>query len=262
MKVRYLLIGVIVLFIAGVLASSTYAKIDPKTIVGMWLFDDGNGNVAKDSSANKNDGNFVGSPKWVDGKFGKALEFDGSSTSVDCGNTDTLDIPTNDPVTMIAWVKSAVGSTAAWQGIMAKRTTDYSYGINFINTAFQVYSSSGSGVQGWAYVLPKGEWVHIAGIMSKNPTELYVDGELFGGAGKGPGGGAFSRTANLFRIGASGTIGEVFNGIIDDVGIFNAALSTADIKSIMTKGLGAATGLTAVESSGKLATTWATVKAQ
>jgi hypothetical protein len=226
------------------------------------LLDEGNGNVAKDSTANKNDGNFTGSPKWVAGKFGKALQLDGTSASIDCGNTATLDLPTNSAVSMVAWVNSAVGSLAAWQGLMAKRSGSYSYGINFVTGNFQVYSSSASGVQGWGYNLPKGEWTHIVGIMSKSPTELYINGELNGGAGKGPGGGALSLASNLFRIGASGSIGEYFNGTVDDVAVFNVALSAADVKEIMSKGLGVATGIAAVDASGKLATSWASLKSQ
>jgi hypothetical protein len=262
MKVRFLLIGVVVLFVAGLLANSTYAAIDRKTVVGMWLFDENKGVVATDSSGNKNNGTFKGSPKWVAGKFGSALEFDGTSIYVDCGNTATLDIATGGAITMCAWVNSKVGSTGilAWQGIMAKRDGSYSYGINIMTGSFQVYTSGTSGVQGFTYNLPKGEWAFICGIMSKNPTELYVNGELFGGAGKGPGGGVQSSAANLFRIGTSLLGSEFFNGIIDDVGIFNVALSAADIKTIFTKGLGAATGIIAVEPSGKLATSWASLK--
>jgi len=55
------------------------AEIDPDTVVGIWLFDDGSGNTAEDSSENGNDGEFVGDPQWVDGKFGDALSFDGGS---------------------------------------------------------------------------------------------------------------------------------------------------------------------------------------
>jgi hypothetical protein len=259
MKVRFLLIGLVALFAVGMLANSTHAAIDPKTIVGLWLFDEGSGDIAKDSSANKNDGTLLSKPKWVDGKFGKALEFDGSSNSVDCGDTESMAIPTGGSVTMCAWVNPKVGSLAAWQGIMAKRTGSYSYGINLVTGNFQIYTSGASGIASFGYNLPKGVWVHIAGTMSKKPTELYVNGDLFGTSG---GGGGVILAANGLRIGASGTIGEVFNGIIDDVGIFNTALSAADIKTIATKGLGVATGIAAVESSGKLATTWATVKAQ
>jgi hypothetical protein len=259
MKVRFLLIGLVVLFVAGALANSTYAAIDLKTAVGLWFFDEGSGNVAKDSSGNKNDGNFMGSLKWVNGKLGKALQFDGSTTSVDCGDTASMAIPTGGSVTMCAWVNPTIGSVAAWQGIMAKRTGSYSYGINLVTGNFQIYTSGASGVQGFAYNLPKGEWVHIAGVMSKNPTELYVNGDSFGTKGAG---GGVTLAANGLRIGASGTIGEVFNGIIDDVGIFNVALSAADIKTIFSKGLGMATGIAAVEPSDKLATTWASIKAR
>ena len=49
-------------------------------------------------------------------------------------------------------------------------------------------------------------------------------------------------------------------GFIDEVGLFNIALSEDDIKSIMNQGLGRALGITAVSSAGKLATTWADLK--
>ncbi len=95
--------------------------------------------------------------------------------------------------------------------------------------------------------------------MSAEPTELYIDGELFGGAAKGPGGGVMS-IANILRIGASFANGEIFNGIIDDVGIFNVALTVDDINNIMNDGLARATGMTAVSSQEKLATTWSEIK--
>lgn len=257
MKARCLLFGVVVLFVVGSLVSPGYAKIEPEMIVGMWLFDEGDGDIAADSSGNGNDGTLLSNPEWVDGKFGSALEFNGSNTSVDCGDTESMNIPTGGSVTMCAWVYPTVGSVAAWQGIMAKRTGSYSYGINLVTGNFQIYTTGASGIAGFAYDLPVEEWVHIAAVMSKDPTELYVNGELFGT--KGAGGGVIE-AANGLRIGASGTIGEVFNGIIDDVGIFNEALSEDDIKDLYDKGLGMASGIAAVESSGKLATTWAVIK--
>jgi hypothetical protein len=89
MKVRFLWIGVVVLFIAGVLTASSYARIDPKTCLGMWLFDEGKGDIAKDKSGMGNDGTITGNPKWVDGKFGKALSFNGAE-SVSMGNPTPL----------------------------------------------------------------------------------------------------------------------------------------------------------------------------
>ena len=137
--------------------------------------------------------------------------------------------------------------------------SSYSYGINLVTGNFQIYTSGASGIAGFAYDLPVEEWVHIAAVMSKDPTELYVNGELFGT--KGAGGGVIE-AANGLRIGASGTIGEVFNGIIDEAGIFDVVLDADEINDIMTKGLGMATGIAAVDASGKLAATWAGIKTQ
>ncbi|MDQ1317069.1 MAG: LamG protein, partial [Candidatus Poribacteria bacterium] len=50
--------------------------------------------------------------------------------------------------------------------------------------------------------------------------------------------------------------------IIDEVGVFNSALSADEIKEVMTKGLGEATGIAAVSSAGKLATAWGRIKFQ
>ena len=89
MKVRLFWIGVVVLFMTSMLAVSSYAVLDPETVVGIWKFDEGKGNTAKDASENGNDGTLTNKPKWVDGKFGKALELDGSSF-VDMGNDESL----------------------------------------------------------------------------------------------------------------------------------------------------------------------------
>ncbi|MBD3181974.1 hypothetical protein GF312_06770 [Candidatus Poribacteria bacterium] len=265
MKAKSFLICVSFLLVFSLLATSSYAVIDPETCIGLWLFDEGSGNIAKDSSGNQNDGELVENPAWVDGKYGKALEFDGEASYVNCGDDKSLNIPTGGAVTMCVLVKSNVGSIASWQAVMAKRDgASYSYGINFMAGAFQIYTSGASGVQGFAYDLPAEEWVSICGTMSENPTELYVDGELFGTVG--PGGGVSAVEANPLTIaesfGAAEAFGnaEIFNGIIDEVAVFDVVLNEDDIKDIATRGLGAATGLAAVDSAGKIATFWGNIK--
>ncbi len=77
MKAGCLMIGVVVLFVTGLLTNSSYADISLEDAVGIWLFDEGNGDIAKDSSGNGNEGQIMNAPEWVDGKSGKALRFDG-----------------------------------------------------------------------------------------------------------------------------------------------------------------------------------------
>jgi len=121
MKMKCLLISIVCLFVVGVLTTSSYAKIDPETVVGMWSFDEGKGDVTADSSANKNDGTLENGPEWMDGKFGDALEFDGASSYVDCGNADNLSI-TGD-FTFSLWVNISEYPTS-WRNMLSKLVDD------------------------------------------------------------------------------------------------------------------------------------------
>ena len=106
------------LFSFGILfVSTTSAEIDPDTVVGVWLFDEGKGDVATDASGNGLDGEFNGKPKWVEGKFGEALEFDGKSAYVQVPAHENP----NDAITVSAWAKSP---TATWNqpGWMVEKT--------------------------------------------------------------------------------------------------------------------------------------------
>ena len=58
--------------------SPLYAGLDDKSLVLYLSFDEGKGAKAADGSIHGHDGEFVQNPKWVDGQFGKALEFDGT----------------------------------------------------------------------------------------------------------------------------------------------------------------------------------------
>ena len=70
---RLLLVFAGLIILSLMFTSISGAKIDPKTVAGYWKFDDGSGDVIRDSSGNGNDGKISGA-KWADGKFGKALE--------------------------------------------------------------------------------------------------------------------------------------------------------------------------------------------
>ncbi len=79
--------GILVMFFISVsfslMLATSDAAIDPDNVVGVWLFDEGSGEVATDASENGLDGTLHGNPKWVNGKFGKALELDGSAAYVE-----------------------------------------------------------------------------------------------------------------------------------------------------------------------------------
>ncbi len=97
------LILVCAIVISLMLMGISSAKIDPKTAGGIWYFDESKGDVARDFSGKGNDGKLMDSPKWVKGKFGNALEFDGAKAYVDIGDNPVL-APTTNQLTVVAWV--------------------------------------------------------------------------------------------------------------------------------------------------------------
>lgn len=108
--IRVLVIKVIVcacLASAFPLLSAAEVSVDDAIVI--WLFDEGKGGVAKDSSPNGNDGELIAEPKWVEGKFGGALEFDGGGTSVETEADDKLTgfkLGAKTDFTACAWFKT------------------------------------------------------------------------------------------------------------------------------------------------------------
>ncbi len=72
------IISVLILICLSAIISSSEAVLTDELVL-CFSFDEGRGNTVKDLSPEKNDGTIQGNPKWVDGKFGKALYFDGST---------------------------------------------------------------------------------------------------------------------------------------------------------------------------------------
>ena len=266
-----MIIGVVVLFVAGMLVSSSYAKVEPETIVGIWLLDEDGDGAVRDSSDNGHDGEFVGKAKWDKGKFGTALLFNGS--------TDSAKIPTQ-------LINSEAGTIALW--IRADNPTKDDQHI--------IYTGQGGG-DGWcqqdefhlgfrgggplnfsdcsggglidnrlwdinAVVPVKGQWYHVAATWrAEEFAKLYVDGVLAGQKAPIPKF-AFETWEDIVYIGKPAANKRFFEGAIDEIGIFNVDLDEDDIKTIMNQGLEKATGATAVSPTGSFTITWGQIKVQ
>ena len=129
-------------------------------LIGYWKFDEGTGDVANDSSGNKNDGKIVRSPEWVSGNFGKALKFDsGKTQKVEIADSDSFaKIVT--AVTIEAWINP--DNLSAWMSFGVKG--DITYGM-FINPdAFvRFHYSGGSTLDTPANTIKANEWTHVVG---------------------------------------------------------------------------------------------------
>jgi hypothetical protein len=234
--------------------------IDTETIVGVWLLDEGKGDTAGDSSGNGHNGELAEGPKWVQGKFGKALEFDGKESRVDCGDVDALDFGTGD-FTICLWIKAAP-SGAGEIGNGWSRIVDKHY-----ITGFSLMRSGGGArvqfeVNGNAVTTISTNpafddtWHHIAAIRHDDTkSKIYIDGvlDIEGGVVGGN-----LENDKPFRMGYDDPgFGGRMKCVLDEVAIFNVALGGEDIQKVMTEGLAT---MLSISPSAKLGTAWGFVK--
>lgn len=248
-----------------ILTEQSSAQIDPETIVGIWLFDEGSGNTARDFSKKGNDGALMNNPKWVSGKFGKALTFDGKDDYVEISLPSVFnDIPNND-FTISFWtnVQDISGSGTVWTRLMEARYDNLNYvqfsiqinngelGINVIDAGAETTFIVDSPINA-------DTWYHVAGVWdaSADSVKLYLDGVLQSTAGEKPADPGNKKILNLGRR-TDGSGLSHFDGVIDEFGVFNVALTENDILNIMTEGL---KFVAAVFPAGKLTTTWAEIR--
>ncbi len=258
MKVRCSLIAVVAMFIAGVLTASSHAKLDPETIVGMWLFDEGDGDIAEDLSGNGNDGKLEGG-EWVDGKFGKAIKFNGASDYVDTGNDPITDTVGTTILSISAWVKRATDTSRLLVAIR-RSPGGYVLGVGILGASTnQIKMTKYAVVDIYLGDFPQDtDWHHLVGVWDEQGQTAYIDGVINGESGNTANFSSAS-SGNLLIGGDTGDQGYT-DGAIDDVAIFNVALTEDDVNDIMNQGLGRATGATAVFPEGRLTTVWGKIK--
>ena len=249
---RFTVVVISLIVISLMFVGLSYGKIDEESIMGMWLFDEGKGDTAKDSSGNGNDGALMNDPKWVNGKFGEALEFDGKDDYVEVPSTFSL---ANVSFSITAWVNITAEKNDMGVVNRGDQTTGTNVhlhcNIRSMKPHFGFYGNDLGGVT----TLSAGKWYFISWVYDepKNVRQIYVNG-VVDSQDKPPS--AYQADHPLW-IGRYYDLARVFSGLIDEVAIFNVVLTDDDIQTIMTKGL---EGISAVSPSGKLTTTWAEIK--
>ena len=168
---------------------------------------------------------------YTAGKIGQAAEFNGTNNSfIDCGNPEQFQLVSS--VSLSCWVKTT--STSAWDRIISKGY-DNSWFLGMWSTngtaRFRVDSSTGiigqleSSVQ-----IIDGVWHHITGTYDGSMLKLYIDGIL---DNQVSGSGVLNRPSSNFWIGGVDyTSNSLFDGLIDDVRIYDHALSEKEVSEV------------------------------
>ena len=228
--------------LVGVLGMAGHASAD---LILHWGFDEGSGTIAHDSSGNGHDGTVVGDPAWEAGKIGGALHLDGTDDHVvDETGGDYLN--GLEAITICLWIKSDIVGTDkgfiiledpnngdnrnmrydaaswAWEG-----------GTNLIKIALD--STGGHQAYEGSDNTQITEWQHVTMVWSSgNELALYIDGELDTPRGNDAGteGTVSGVTKLIVGKGCKDAEGG-WDGLVDDVRIYNEALSADAVQIAM-----------------------------
>ena len=244
---------VVIIFSLALLLSLVTIDYSFSALVGYWSFDQGDS--VKDLSSNKNHGQLKGNPKLVKGQSGDALEFNGSSDWVSIGHNGS--IANFDQLSISAWIKLI--KVNGWTTVIEKGVHEnWSYGffLEADSTLSFYVSQKGNKLAcciGDFEIKPNG-WYHIAGTYDGKLAKLWVNGKAEAElAASGP----LHPTDGLpLAIGCRGKgDGEsFFNGIIDEVTLWNSVVSIDEMKQPLKT--------TSVIPLHKLSLTWANIKSQ
>jgi hypothetical protein len=214
----------------------------PSGLVGYWRLDEGKGDIAFDSSDYANHGLLIYGPTWVNGKYGKALSFDGLDDRVDVPalyafNPSALTVSAwiNSPLTKIGYVFYH-GDNGEFVLHNGKRPDEFVSGEgNPTIAGFTVKLSDGLIYTVNSPQMTSNVWHNLVGVWIKGAVlRIYVDGQLAGentaipdyalfdpGSGYLPSMGVYNR-ANFAQ-------NTFFLGTIDQVMIYSRALSPQEL---------------------------------
>jgi chitodextrinase len=221
--------------------SNVASATTPTTIPGLvaaFSFNEGPGTTVVDSSGNGNNGTIANATWSTSGKYASALVFNGTNALVTVPDAASLHLTTS--MTLEAWVNpSAVNSV--WRDVIYKGNDNYylegSSGGGPSPAVGGTFGGANANVYGSA-ALALNTWAHLAATYDGTTLRLYVNGTQVSSV---PRTGSIATSSNPLQIGGDGIYGQYFNGLIDEVRVYNVALTQAQIQSDMNSPIGPVT---------------------
>jgi chitodextrinase len=218
-------------------ASATTSST-PLGLVAAYAFNEGAGTTVADVSGNGNTGTIGGATWTTLGKFGNALVFNGTSAQVTVPNAASLQLTTG--MTLEAWVFPTAAPTG-WRSVVTKNVDRYylmaSTDQGNRPAAGGTWTAGNQNTIGPA-VLAVNTWTHLAATFDGATVRLYVNGvQVASQAQTTP----LATTSGTLQIGGDSYPDEFFAGRIDEVRIYNRALSAAEIQTDMNTSVGGGT---------------------
>ena len=206
----------------------------PSELVAWWKFDDGSGTVAHDYTGNGHDGTLINSPAWIQGVSGGALSFNG---------TNYVEVPYSPALNTVTYTISAyanvTGGNNTNRSLITSRDSPPTNGYSIYVLDYNQWSDwTGNSTSNWNILngnAPTGNWVLQTATFDGTTMTFYQDGVLVNSAAA-----SYSpNTQRPLRIGAGTTEHAptyFFVGQIDDVRVYNRALSAGEVQALTIQG--------------------------
>ncbi len=203
-------------------------------LVAAYSFEGGTGPTVADVSGNNNAGTISGATWSPTGKFGGALAFAGTTARVLVPGAPTLNLTA---MTLEAWVQPSATLTG-WHAVLQREVDAY-----FLHASSEVGTmrpaGGGTFTGGVTWIgapstIPVNAWTHLATTYDGATVRLYVNGTQVASQAQT---GALETNTSPLWIG-NNTYGEYFRGLIDEVRVYNRALTATEIQTDMATALG------------------------
>ncbi len=229
--------------------SFNIANPPASALIAHWTLDETSGTTAVDSATadGAQNGTLANGPLWTTGKIGGAVQFDGADDYIQVADDNTLDVPAGQDATYALWVKSSQAPVLnRWPALLNKEaspqhgfeiilhdsTVDDRWVASFVNAGTTWISAAGLSN------IADGNWHHVVAVKSGDTLSTYQDGvfahtvtnSLLSTVD-------FSNTNPLcmgrFRCAGTSTL---YGGYIDDVRLYNYALTPEQIQALFSGG--------------------------
>ena len=224
------------------LTSPSQAAAQTGGLVAAYAFSEGSGTTVADASGNGNSGVLTNGPLFVAGKNGGGVSLDGVNDFVNLSNP--LSLRLTGSMTLSAWIKSSAFPFDDAAIISKRQSSNTGYQLDTTvdsgprTIGFKISDASGNGIARYgATALALNTWYHVAGVYnaSGRTMTVYLNGQVDNGAQIGTVPAAQSNSNQNVNLGRRPGVPGTFNfaGVLDDVRIYNRALTQAEIQSDM-----------------------------